>query len=640
MTPWTIERQVGYPLITEVAPSPDGAWVAFAVREPLMTEERSEFLTQLWLLEVATGAAHQITFGDQSNSGAAWSPDSRYLAFISRRGGRGELRALRAGGGESWPLASIAGSDLSQPRWSRDGAQIACLAARPPSEDLERARRARDDAFRWGEQDRNHALYVVPFSVAPRPAPTPTAVTDGSSHVVGHDWLADGSGLAVTAMPSPVAERWAESWLAIVPADGGEPRHLGTLGSWQPAPRVSPDGSQIACIISDGAPRWAISGVVGLFPIAGGEPQLLAATPDSQPVALLGWLPDGSAVLTQEYERLGARALLLPADGGPARPLAGPPMFEVAAAEGPLLVAVGEDFHTPNGIYQIDLAGGACRPLYTPPLPADWPSAPLPEAEVLTWQSPDGMQIEGILTYPLGHTPGQPCPLVLVVHGGPAGCYQRSFLGSPAGYAPIGMLAERGYATLRCNPRGSSGYGREFRFANLGDWGGGDYQDLLAGVGLLVARGVADPERLGIMGWSYGGFMTSWAITRTNRFKAACIGAPVTDPISFNGTADIQSFIPDYFGGDFWEDFEAYRRQSPILHVQHATTPSLIQHGDADLRVPLSQGRQLYEALRRRGIPTELVVYPRQGHAFSEPRMIIDSRNRVVEWLERYLTRS
>src|SRR4029079_12468640 len=159
------------------------------------------------------------------------------------------------------------------------------------------------------------------------------------------------------------------------------------------------------------------------------------------------------------------------------------------------------------------------------------------------------------------------------------------------------------YAVLRCNVRGSSGYGREFRYANYHDWGGGDYRDIMSGVDALVEQGIADPERLGVMGWSYGGYMTSWIITQTKRFKAASVGAGVTNLMSFTGTADINDFIPDYMGGEYWDEFDAWKAHSAMFQVKAVSTPTLIQHGDKDLRVPISQGFELYNALKRQGIP-------------------------------------
>ena len=199
------------------------------------------------------------------------------------------------------------------------------------------------------------------------------------------------------------------------------------------------------------------------------------------------------------------------------------------------------------------------------------------------------------------------------------------------------MFASRGYAVLRCNVRGSGGYGAEFRRSNFRDWGGGDYRDILSGVDALVARGVADPDRMGVMGWSYGGYMTSWVITQTKRFKAASVGAGVTNLMSFSGTTDIPSFIPDYFGGEHWDAFDAWRKHSAMFNIKGVTTPTLIQHGEADLRVPISQSYELYNALKRQAVPAKMVVYPRQPHGIQEPKLMLDAMTRNVEWFDRWV---
>ncbi len=208
------------------------------------------------------------------------------------------------------------------------------------------------------------------------------------------------------------------------------------------------------------------------------------------------------------------------------------------------------------------------------------------------------------------------------------------------GLYPVAAFAAEGYAVLRPNPRGSSGYGKAFRHANRKDWGGGDYRDLMAGVDHVVAAGIADPERLGVMGWSYGGFMTSWTITQTRRFKAASVGAGVTNLMSFNGTADIPGFVPDYFGAEYWENLDVYRAHSAMFQIKGVTTPTLILHGEADVRVPVSQGYEFYNALRRQNVPVTMVTYPRQGHGPTEPKFVLDIGRRLLDWFNRHLRKS
>ena len=643
---WTIEQQIHYPLIGELVISPDGNQVIYVPREPLMTEERSEFVTQLYLAREGQ-QPRQLTFGEQSSYSPRWSPDGRYIAFVSRRSGRANLFVMHADGGEAWALTCFDKSDVSNPQWSRDGQQIAFVMSPVPSEDKQKRTKARDDAQVWDQGHTMAQLFVLPFSIAPRTAPEARQVTQGTFQVLTFDWSKDGRRLVFTAWPSPIADTWPEAWLGSIVIDRGqgsadkdqeqpaEPQRLGSTASYWPAPWVSPDGRLVACVVSNGKPRWAFDGRIALFPIEGGEPQILHATPDNQP-ELIGWTADGSALIIDEVSGVGSQLMRLPIDGSAPHMINGPAMFTFPSLSPNGAIAVAsEDFEQPNAIDLIS-ANGEHKRLATLPMPSDWPAAALPRAEVLQWHAPDGTRVEGILTYPLDEQAG-PAPLVVVVHGGPTGVFQRTYLGTPVGYGQICALAERGYATLRVNPRGSSGYGRDFRFANDNDWGFGDFQDIMSGVDLLIERGIANAQRLGIMGWSYGGFMTSWAITQTDRFKAACVGAAVTNLNSFNGTADIPSFIPDYFGGEFWDDDSAYRKHSPMVHVGRVSTPALIQHGAEDTRVPLSQGREFYNALRRRGIPTELVIYPRQGHIFEEPRLIIDVRKRTLEWFEKYL---
>jgi dipeptidyl aminopeptidase/acylaminoacyl peptidase len=254
---------------------------------------------------------------------------------------------------------------------------------------------------------------------------------------------------------------------------------------------------------------------------------------------------------------------------------------------------------------------------------------------VIRWKGKDGVDVEGLLTYPVNYQAGKKVPLILVIHGGPAGNFNESFIGT--GLYPIAAFANKGYAVLRANIRGSVGYGQKFRSSNFTDWGGGDYQDLMTGVDSVIARGVADPNRLAVMGWSYGGYMTSWVITQTNRFKCAAIGAGLTNLVSMWGTNDIPSVMDEYFGGSPWDAAQAYAKSSPLNFVKNVKTPTLILHGEVDPRVPVSQGYEMYHSLKRLGVETKMVVYPRTEHGPKEPKFVLDILERHLAWAESHL---
>ena len=267
----------------------------------------------------------------------------------------------------------------------------------------------------------------------------------------------------------------------------------------------------------------------------------------------------------------------------------------------------------------------------------------LAKMEAIRWKSKDGLEIEGILILPPNYKKGNgKLPLLTYIHGGPALQFSLGFTVYPPGPPqasryPVHVLAGQGYAIFCPNPRGSAAYGEKFRKANVKDWGGGDYQDIMTGVDHLIAQGIADPERLGIMGWSYGGYMTSWIITQTHRFKAASVGAGVTNLASMYGHTDIPLFLERYFGGPPWQEPKVYADHSPMTFAGNIKTPTLIQHGAKDERVPLAQGQELYAALKRLGVPTEFAVYPRQPHNPQEPRLQRDVLQRNVDWFNRWL---
>jgi dipeptidyl aminopeptidase/acylaminoacyl peptidase len=262
---------------------------------------------------------------------------------------------------------------------------------------------------------------------------------------------------------------------------------------------------------------------------------------------------------------------------------------------------------------------------------------PLAKTELIKWKSADGKEMEGLLTYPLNYQPGKKGPLLLNIHGGPAGVFNQACIAGNQGVYPLASLSEMGFAILRPNPRGSTGYGTTFRVSNKQDWGGGDYNDVMTGVDAVIKMGITDESMLGVMGWSYGGYLSSWIVGHTNRFKAASIGAPVVDLAFQNMTDDVESLMPVYFNGDPWNNWELYSKHSPLRYIQNVSTPVMLQHGEADFRVPLGNSVMFYNALRRRGIPVKLLVLPRQPHGPFEPKMVMTAMKANIDWFKDHL---
>jgi dipeptidyl aminopeptidase/acylaminoacyl peptidase len=376
---------------------------------------------------------------------------------------------------------------------------------------------------------------------------------------------------------------------------------------------------------------------MAIVPNAGGQVRLLAETFDAQP-NIIDWSADGKRIYFAETKGTVSRLYYLDVNSNSISELnkgneviGGPSLNRSQTTIG---FTLQTNDKAPEA-YVTQVSNFA--PVQVSRANADLPKLALGKTEVIKWKSSDGLEVEGLLTYPVNYQVGKRVPLLLIVHGGPAGVFTQSFLAGNRGVYPSEAFAARGYAMLRVNPRGSSGYGQKFRFANIKDWGGGDYQDLMTGVDEVIRMGVADPERLGVMGWSYGGFMTSWIVTQTKRFKAASVGAGVTNLMSFIGTADIPSFIPDYFGEQPWENLEIYRAHSAMFHMKGVVTPTLVQHGEADERVPISQGYEFYNALKVRNVPTRMIVLPRMPHGPNEPKMVLKAKQSNLEWFDKYL---
>lgn len=624
-------KAVGVPRV-----SPDGSRVLYTINEAVTTADKSEFVTQIWMANVATKQNLQLTFGEKSSTNPQWSPDGKWIAFTSnRKDNRNQLYRLSIEGGEAEPLTDLK-SAVSNFEWSPDGRSIAYTTTDPKTEEEEKNDKGRND-FRWVDENlKMSRLYVLPVNKDANGKREPRKLTTGNYTVGSFDWSTDSSRIAFSHSRTPVANDWTTADVSIVEVANANVTVLANTPAAEDSPLYSPDGKSIALIVNDSPNRWAQSTTIQIFPASGGQPKPLMASYDGQP-GLAGWSADSKRIYFSETKGTGTQLYVIDVAANRIDEIKTTP----AVLAGLNLNSTGTTFgfvrqtsDTPPDAYIASVSNFA--PVQITNVNADFKMPALGKTEVIRWKSKDGKEIEGLLTYPVNYQAGQRVPTILNVHGGPAGVFVQSFIGGRGVY-PLAAFSSRGYAILRPNPRGSSGYGTEFRRANTKDWGFGDYQDLMTGVDKVIEMGVADPERLGVMGWSYGGYMTSWIVTQTKRFKAASAGAPVTNLMSFNGTADIPAFVPDYFGGQFWEVMDVYQKHSPLFNVKGVTTPTMIQHGEADVRVPISQGYEFYNALKVQGVETRMLVLPRQPHGPNEPKMQLAAMKANLDWFEKYI---
>src|SRR5918993_10610 len=632
---WSPELELKVKTVGAVRVSPDGKKVVFTVSSPVMAPDKSEFVTQIWLANTDGSEPVQLTYAEKSSDNPRWSPDGKMLAFTSGRSGKTNLYALRIAGGESEQLTDVK-SGVGNFAWSPDGARIAFVMRDAPTDEEEKGNKGKDD-WKWIDENvKLNRLNVVNVQKDAN-GKRDLRVLSKEGNIEGDfDWSPDGKTIVFTRTRTPKVDYWPSADLLAVDVTSGTVKALATTNAAESGPTFSPDGKSISFLISDDPPRWAGYRRIAVIPAEGGAPRLLAETFDAQP-GVIDWSSDGKRLYFLETRGTVSRLATLDVASGVVTDLNKGNEVIGAVSFNNSRNMIGFTMQSSDKAPEAFVTGiQKFAPVQVSRANADLPKLPVGKTEVVKWKSKDGQEIEGLLTYPVNYKQGTRAPLLLVIHGGPAGVFTQSFVAGRGVY-PIAAFASRGYAVLRPNPRGSSGYGQKFRFANIKDWGGGDYQDLMTGVDHVIGMGVADPERLGVMGWSYGGFMTSWVITQTKRFKAASAGAAVTNLMSFIGTADIPSFIPDYFGGQPWEDLEIYRTHSAMFNAKGVSTPTLIQHGEADERVPISQGYEFYNALKVQNVPVRMITFPRMPHGLTEPKMVLKSKQTNMEWFEKYL---
>jgi dipeptidyl aminopeptidase/acylaminoacyl peptidase len=602
--------------LSDLQYSPDGTRLAFVVTEPAKGTGR---LRHVWVHDAGTSGVRQFTFSVKSESSPRWSPDGKQLAFLSDRGEEQQIYLMRMGVGEGVALTK-GKRGIKAFEWSPDGKQIAFLAPDAKTDAEEKKEKDKDDAHVADKEDKRARLWLVDVATGET-----RALTKPTWNVNEVLWLPTGSHLLVKATDRPQSDENTERIFSVQVSDGSTKQLLAPRGPFGQL-RISANGNALSFVGSreDGPEPHDLQ----VLPLNAPAARNLTGGSLDRLVEEYHWQKNGSIVLVAangfrntfvKYSEDGSRQ-----DLG-ASPT---PTGSVSLAPGGDIAYVSQNATQPQELWVWDQKSA---PRQISHVNDAWKQFTLSAPEYYRYKSFDGMEIEAALLKPTGAPDAKAkLPLIALIHGGPTGRWSDSI--ETWGQ----LLATHGYAVFYPNIRGSVGYGQKFVESNRGDWGGGDFKDVMAGVKDLVDRGIADPNRLGIGGWSYGGYMAEWAITQTNDFKVAVSGAGMANLISEFGMEDHPAG-DEWFYGVPWEKPEGFLNSSPFLHLKNAKTPTLVLQGDADTIDPLGQSQELYRGLKRYGVESELVVYPREPHGFHEEKHLLDRLNRILAWYDKYL---
>jgi dipeptidyl aminopeptidase/acylaminoacyl peptidase len=628
--------------------SPDGAWVAYTVSTPDPKEDRAD--SDVWMTSWDGQQSVRLTTSNGSETTPRWSPDGKYLAFLSDRGDENEVNqlwVLNRAGGEAEKITDFKGG-VTDYDWSPNGKRLV-LVVEDPDPDAPEAGKEKEtskkktakpiiiDRFQFKEDvtgylaKRRSHLYLVD-----RESRKSEALTSGGANEVLPAWSPDGGRIAFVSKRAPDMDR-TDNWdvFAIEPRAGVKERPLTTYEGSDNAPDIesrlawSPDGKWLAYF--QGGPDKLIyyaTRHLAVVSADGGPARVLTAELDRNTQSPR-WTPDGSAVLFLVEDDRAMHLARVPAAGGPIERVVGGRrvVSAVSTSSGGKVAILMSSPQQPEEVFAVE--GNEPRRL-SRQNDAWLAEVKLGAVEETSFPSKDGTEIHGLLFKPPDYQDGRRYPALLRLHGGPVDQHNIAF------DLDWQILAANGYVVLAANPRGSSGRGEKFSLAIWADWGHKDAQDVLAAVDDAVRRGIVDPERLAVGGWSYGGMLTNYVIAQDTRFKAATSGAGISNMFAGYGT---DQYIREYETelGTPWKNFDTFIKVSfPFLHADRIKTPTLFLCGEADFNVPLLNSEQMYQALRSLGVPTQLVIYPGQYHGIRKPSYLRDRLERYVAWYDKY----
>ena len=614
--------------------SPDGRWVVYGVTAPDF--EQDAFVTQLWIVPASGGRPLQLTRGQKSVGGAHWSPDSRWVAFTSARtSDKSQIHVIAPDGGEAIALTksetSIAGFE-----WSPDGTTIAYTAP----DDESKARKARKDRLGDFEVVRGDYafthLWTVDVAAALSAPAAGTQRTSGRDYSVGgFAWSPDGRKIAFGAAKNPDLVQIHSADIHVLDLAAGTVTPVVTQPGPDTNPRWSPDGTRIAFESAMGRPDFFhANGRIAVVAAGGGTPVSVSGAFDEDP-NLIDWTSAG--LYFSGLQKTTSHLFVVDPASGAIRRVSQPDAligqsFSLSH-DGASVAFVAASPTTMAEVYAAGRAGFTPRKLTD--MTAQLGALRVGRREVVSWKSRDGAAIEGVLVRPDDFDPAKRYPLLVVIHGGPTGIDRPVLIENR--YYPVDAWVGRGALVLKVNYRGSAGYGEAFRQLNVRNLGVGDAWDVVSGVEHLVKQGWVDPARVGCMGWSQGGYISAFLTTSTTTCAAVSVGAGISNWATYYYNTDITPFTIQYLGKDPAADPAIYQKTSPMTYIMQAKTPTLIQHGENDRRVPIPNAYELRQGLEDRGVPVSMIVYKGFGHGITKPKAMRAVMRHNLEWFNHHL---
>ena len=612
--------------------APDGSDLLYVFSES--DWEANKQVGHIWRSGMDGSDPRQITFGSAGEGNPRWSPDSRHIAFTTKRGDdeHTQIYLMRSDGGEGRRLTDHK-TAVSSPAWSVDGSMIYFLATDTLSKAEKEARKVKDDVYALDENYEQRHLWSVNVEDGQE-----TQITQGDYSIMSFDLSGDGRKIVVHRGPNPLFDFYRLSELWVMDTDGANPVQLTSNGVGESGARLSPDGGQALFVaFANENFDFYYNDKLFIVPTDASSPAQIAIKDIPYEVFSADWSADGNSIFLTTNMGSQIQLWQYHLNTGNLKQLTegkhSVSQWSYQPATGQHVMALNQ-ISNPGDLFEWSETGPQQITHHFDFLAEDYH---LPSQQVISWKGEDGVTVEGILYLPHDYQQGTRYPLVVQTHGGPASSDRYGLSRSFTRYNPV--LTANGYVVLQPNYRGSTGYGDDFLRDMVGGYFRQSHLDVMAGVDHLIEQGIADPDRMVKMGWSAGGHMTNKIITYTDRFKAASSGAGAVNWIDMYAQSDVRTYRTPWFGGSPWEEnapIDVYWNNSPLKDISKVTTPTLVIVGENDPRVPLPQSVELYRALRSNGVPTHLYVAPREPHGWQELRHRLYKINVELDWFAKY----